>query len=266
MSGASERPSGASERPSGDSRWRQYCASFLLVLAVWQVMSYFFPPFLVPSVPKVAGQVWQIIAERDTALHAGATFARIIAGLSLSFLIGFLLGLWMALYRPAADLLLPIIHVIQGVPSLSWVIIAVIWFKDMESRALFVLLASGLPNFSIQIHDAVRDISRDLWEMVQALRPSRRQMLRHMILPAIVPEVFTAWKINLGIATRVVIIAELVGSTFGIGYQLRLSQDLFNMAAVVAWTLALVLFAVVGEQVLALLEKRLLRWRPSFGR
>ena len=93
MSGASERPSGASERTSGDSRWRQYCASFLLVLAVWQVMSYFFPPFLVPSVPKVAGQVWQIITERDTLLHAGATFARIIAGLSLSFLIGFLLGL-----------------------------------------------------------------------------------------------------------------------------------------------------------------------------
>jgi NitT/TauT family transport system permease protein len=251
---------------SSASRWRQYGVSFLLVLLVWQAMSYFFPPYLVPSVPRVAGQVWQIITERGTSLHAGATFARIIAGLLLSFVFGFLLGLWMALYRPAADVLLPIVHVIQGVPSLSWVIIAVIWFKDMESRALFVLLASGLPNFTLQIHDAVRDISRELWEMVQALRPSRSQMLRHMILPAIVPEVFTAWKINLGIATRVVIIAELVGSTFGIGYQLRLSQDLFNMAAVVAWTLALVFFAVVGEQMLALLERRLLRWRPSLGR
>ena len=206
---------------SSASRWRQYCASFLLVVVVWQIMSYFFPPFLVPSVPRVAAQVWQIITERGTLLNAGATFTRIIA---------------------------------------------VIWFKDMESRALFVLLASGLPNFSIQIHDAVRDISRELWEMVQALRPTRAQMLRHMILPAIVPEIFTAWKVNLGIATRVVIIAELVGSTLGIGYQLRLSQDLFNMAAVVAWTLALVLFAVVGEQMLALLERRLLRWRPSFGR
>lgn len=248
------------------SRWRQYCASFLLVILVWQVMSYFFPPFLVPGVPRVAAQVWEIITERGTLLNAGVTFARIIVGLLLSFLFGFLLGLLMALYRPAADLLLPIIHVIQGVPSLSWVIIAVIWFKDMESRALFVLLASGLPNFSIQIHDAVRDISRELWEMVQALRPTQSQMLRHMILPAIVPEIFTAWKVNLGIGTRVVVIAELVGSTLGIGYQLRLSQDLFNMAAVVAWTLALVLFAVVGEQALALLERRLLRWRPSFGR
>lgn len=248
------------------SRWRQYCASFLLVILVWQGMSYFFPPYLIPGVPRVAAQVWEIVTERGTLLNAGATFARIITGLALSFLFGFLLGLWMALYRPAADLLLPIIHVIQGVPSLSWVIIAVIWFRDMEARALFVLLASGLPNFSLQIHDAVRDISRELWEMVQALRPTRSQMLRHMILPAIVPEVFTAWKVNLGIGTRVVVIAELVGSTFGIGYQLRLSQDLFNMAAVVAWTLALVLFAVAGEQALALLERRLLRWRPSLGR
>lgn len=236
------------------------------MIVVWQGMSYFFPPYLIPSVPRVAAQVWEILTERGSLLNAGATFTRIITGLSLSFLVGFLLGLTMALHRPAADLLLPIIHVIQGVPSLSWVIIAVIWFKDVEARALFVLLASGVPNFSIQVHDAVRDISRELWEMVQALRPTRSQMLRHMILPAIVPEVFTAWKVNLGIATRVVIIAELVGSTFGIGYQLRLSQDLFNMAAVVAWTLALVLFAVVGEQALALLERRMLRWRPSFGR
>jgi NitT/TauT family transport system permease protein len=251
---------------SSAARWRQYCASFLIVLVVWQLMSYFFPPYLVPGVPRVAAQVWEILTERGSLLSAGATFARILAGLTLSFVIGCLLGLGMALYRPAAELLLPIIHVIQGVPSLSWVIIAVIWFKDMEARALFVLLASGLPNFSIQIHDAVRDISRDLWEMVQALRPTRAQMLRHMILPAIVPEVFTAWKVNLGISTRVVIIAELVGSTFGVGYQLRLSQDLFNMAAVVAWTLVLVFFAVVGEQALALLERRMLRWRPSFGR
>ena len=248
------------------ARWRQYGASFLLVLVVWQGMSYFFPPYLVPSVPRVAGQVWQILSEPATLLNAGATFARILAGLTLSFVFGCVLGLVMALYRPAGELLLPIIHVIQGVPSLSWVIIAVIWFRDVEARALFVLLASGLPNFSIQVHDAVRDISRELWEMVQALRPRRSQMLRHMILPAIVPEVFTAWKVNLGISTRVVIIAELVGSTFGVGYQLRLSQDLFNMAAVVAWTLALVLFAVVGEQALALLERRMLRWRPSLGR
>ena len=249
----------------GAARWRQYGASFLIVVAAWQIMSYFFPPFLVPSVPRVAGQLWAILTERGMLLSAGATFARIITGLVLSFVFGFALGLVMALSRRTAELLLPIIHVIQGVPSLSWVIIAVIWFKDMESRALFVLLASGLPNFSIQIHDAVRNISRELWEMVQALRPTRAQMLRHMILPAIVPEVFTAWKVNLGLATRVVIIAELVGSTLGIGYQLRLSQDLFNMAAVVAWTLTLVLFAVVGEHALELLERRLLRWRPSLG-
>ena len=90
---------------SNASRWRQYGASFVLVILVWQVMSHFFPPFLVPSVPRVAAQVWEIITERGTLLNAGATFARIVAGLLLSFLFGFLLGLWMALYRPAADLL-----------------------------------------------------------------------------------------------------------------------------------------------------------------
>jgi hypothetical protein len=66
-------------------------------------------------------------------------------------------GLAMGFNRRTDRFAMPLLQMAQGVPSLSWVIIAVIWFKDMEARALFVLLASGLPNFSIQIHDAVRD-------------------------------------------------------------------------------------------------------------
>jgi NitT/TauT family transport system permease protein len=245
---------------------RQKGLSFVLMLIVWQVMSYFFPPFLVPSVPKVAVQVGKILLEPTTLVNATATFSRIIVGLVLAFVIGFGIGLWTGLYKTAADLILPIIHVLSGIPSLSWVIIAVIWFKDVESRVLFVLLANTMPVFAIQVHDAIQGVSKELWEMVQALRPTTRQLLRHLIMPAIVPEVFTVWKINLGQATRVVIIAELVGSTLGIGYQLRMSEELFNMAAVVAWTLALVLFAVIGEQLIQLLERRLLRWRPALGR
>jgi ABC-type nitrate/sulfonate/bicarbonate transport system permease component len=56
-------------------------------------------------------------------------------------------------------------------------------------------------------------MSRDLTEMVMSFRPSRTKLFTAMIIPAILPDILTAWKVNLGNASRVVVVAELVGAT-----------------------------------------------------
>jgi ABC-type nitrate/sulfonate/bicarbonate transport system permease component len=86
-------------------------------------------------------------------------------------------------------------------------------------------------------------------------------MFRVMILPSILPDILTAWKVNLGNAARVVVVAELVGATGGVGYQLLLQQQLFDMAGAIAWTLQLVLFVLITQSLLGLIEAYLLRYR-----
>ena len=81
------------------------------------------------------------------------------------------------------------------------------------------------------------------------------------MLPAIVPTVFTSWKVNISLAIRVVTIAELVGAVTGIGHQLSVAQELFSVADVFAWTLVLVVILFLAEAVLSLVEERMLRWR-----
>ena len=68
-----------------------------------------------------------------------------------------------------------------------------------------------------------------------------------MIAPAILPDILTAWKVNLGNASRVVVVAELVGATGGVGYQLLQQQQLFDMAGALAWTLQLVFFVLIVQ-------------------
>jgi ABC-type nitrate/sulfonate/bicarbonate transport system permease component len=80
-------------------------------------------------------------------------------------------------------------------------------------------------------------------------------------VPTIVPGIITAFKVNLGNSARVVVVAELVGATGGVGYQLLLQQQLFDMAGAIAWTLQLVLFVLVTQSILGLLEGYLLRYR-----
>ena len=99
-------------------------------------------------------------------------------------------------------------------------------------------------------------MSKDLFEMVMSLRPTRAKMLRVMILPTILPDILTAWKVNLGNASRVVVVAELVGATGGVGYELLQQQQLFDMAGALAWTLQLVFFVLIVQRIIAFIEAR----------
>ena len=119
-----------------------------------------------------------------------------------------------------------------------------------------------IPSFALQIEDAVRGIPRDLWELVRAMRASQSQMIRMLVIPSIIPEVLTAWKVNVGNATRVAVIAELVGGSLGVGYQLLMAQQVFNMAGAIAWTAVLVMALALIQSGLSVLDTYLLRWRP----
>jgi ABC-type nitrate/sulfonate/bicarbonate transport system permease component len=119
-----------------------------------------------------------------------------------------------------------------------------------------------LPSFSFQVLDAYRSMSKDLLEMTLSFRPSWRDLLRVLVVPTVLPGILTAWKVNLGNASRVVVVAELVGATGGIGYALLQQQQLFDMAGAVAWTLVLVAFVLVVQAIVTLIENRMLRYRP----
>jgi NitT/TauT family transport system permease protein len=82
-----------------------------------------------------------------------------------------------------------------------------------------------------------------------------------MILPAILPDILTAWKVNLGNASRVVVVAELVGATGGVGYELLQQQQVFDMAGALAWTLQLVFFVLIAQRIIAFIETRAFRYR-----
>ena len=85
-----------------------------------------------------------------------------------------------------------------------------------------------------------------------SFRPSAWTLFRVLIVPTIVPGILTAWKVNLGNAARVVVVAELVGATGGVGYELLRQQQLFDMAGALAWTIQLVLFVLVVQQAIVI--------------
>jgi ABC-type nitrate/sulfonate/bicarbonate transport system permease component len=228
---------------------------------VWQIVSLFVPHFLFPSVPEIAARLIDIFSSPKLIGDALATSARILAGLGGAFVLGTVLALPMARSPSFERYAYPLLNFNQGVPALSWVVIAIIWFRGIEFRIFFIMVMTTLPAFTFQVLDAYRGMSKDLFEMTLSFRPSRRDLFRTLIWPTVLPGILTAWKVNLGNAARVVVVAELVGATGGVGYELLQQQQLFDMAGAVAWTLVLVIFVLVVQGVISLIEAHVLRYR-----
>ena len=243
-----------------------YVVPFAAVAGLWQFASLFFPPFLFPSLVDVFARFISIVTEWSQFVDVLATVLRILAGLAGAFLIGAVLAVLMARSRMIHDFLSPILTLFQGIPALSWVVFAIIWFHGIEPRIFFIMVMTTLPAFSFQVLSALRAMSRDLTEMVMSFRPSRSKLFTAMIIPAVLPDILTAWKVNLGNASRVVVVAELVGATGGVGYQLLQQQQVFDMAGALAWTLQLVVFVLIVQAILTLIENVAFRYRAASER
>jgi ABC-type nitrate/sulfonate/bicarbonate transport system permease component len=234
---------------------------FAVVILVWQFASLFFPRFLFPSLIDVFRRCLEIFSDGSMFADVLATVLRIMAGLAGAFVVGGLLALLMVRSRAVDNFLSPILSLFQGIPALSWVVFAIIWFHGVEFRIFFIMVMTTLPAFTFQVLGALRAMSRDLMEMVFSFRPTRMKLFRVVIAPAILPDILTAWKVNLGNASRVVVVAELVGATGGVGYQLLQQQQQFDMAGALAWTLQLVFFVLIVQGAITLIENIAFRYR-----
>ena len=240
---------------------RQTFVSLLVFAVCWEALSHLapylgIPPFAIPSLLRIAKSIATV-----TPADIAVTLARVIGALIASFVLG--LALAMAMYRSEAleKYLHPMIRILMAVPVVSWILFAVLWFPGVEFRIGFVLVVVCGPVFLVDTLDAMRSVTRELRHMMQSFRPTTVQYFVKLMLPAIVPTIFTSWKVNISLAIRVVTIAELVGAVTGIGHQLSVAQELFSVADAVAWTIVLVALLFMLEAIVSRVERHLLRWR-----
>src|SRR6195256_4492886 len=129
---------------------------FVVVILIWQFASLFFPRFLFPSLIDVFWRCLEIFSNGTMFADVLATVLRILAGLAGAFILGAALALLMVGSRAVDNFLSPILTLFQGIPALSWVVFAIIWFHGVEFRIFFIMVMTTLPAFTFQVLGALR--------------------------------------------------------------------------------------------------------------
>jgi NitT/TauT family transport system permease protein len=241
-----------------------YVATAVVVAAIvvaMQIASYFVPAYIIPA-PLVVLRAFVASLAEDWG-QILITLARLLATLTISIIVGTAIGIITGTVAWIRPYLRALVVIDTGIPALSWMLVAVFWFKNPEVRLFFIMVVIVVPIYALNVHDGIRAMPKDWLEMCESFRPTRWQVLRYLIVPHIVPYVLMTTKSTVGYATRMLIFAELIGSSLGIGARMGLAQATFHMEDVLAWTMLLVIMNLLAQGGVGLAEKYLLRWRDE---
>ena len=267
MAGGVFEPNTLADHPVGlfllrYQRYVYYVVSIVLFLLVWEVGSRAIISNLLPGIVPVATDMAEIIRSGVFFEHLLDTLGRVAVGFALAYGISVPLGIAMGWdHRVEYFFDIPILIGIS-VPGLAVAIVAIIWFGLSELAAYSSVFILATPMIVFNFWQGTKDIDTDLIRMGESFEMSRIMLIRHVVLPSLLPYLLAAARFGLAISWKIVVIVELLGLTSGVGYQINRQFQLYSITGVFAWTLSFTLVMMTIEfGVLKTLEKRVTRWR-----
>jgi NitT/TauT family transport system permease protein len=243
-------------------KWIRQLVAFAFLLLLWEAAgrAELLNPLFVPSPSLIGGALYELFAHGRIWPHLDATFTAALLGLALGILAGIVLGVVSALLPPVAELLEPVMTLLNAIPRVVLAPLFVIWLGiGLASKvALSFILVAVLIFFTV--FTGIRQVDRRLVERVVTLGGNRWSLVRHVYLPSVAAWVLGNLKIAVGFAFTGACVGEFVAATHGLGYLLSFAQGTYNAALMFALILlilavVLLIFGVAGR-----LEKYLLRW------
>jgi NitT/TauT family transport system permease protein len=234
-------------------------AAFLLV---WQIGAGLAHSRLLPSFTAVLRAMVLETLSGALPWNLAITLGRVAAAFTISLLLGCALGIAMGRWRRLDLLLDNAVTVLLNLPALVIIVLLYVWFGLNETAAIAAVALNKLPSTTIVLREGTRALDPTLDEMAVSFRMPRWRVLRHVVLPQLVPYIFAAARSGLALIWKIVLVVELLGRSNGVGFQIQIYFQLFDVTMILAYTLAFILVVQLIEWgALQPLELWTTRWR-----
>jgi NitT/TauT family transport system permease protein len=251
------------ERRKNYLPWR--IAGYVLFVGAWQLLAmYVFEPFILPAPTVVLTDMWEIVRGGDFWNNFLATLKHLAIGFTLAYTLGTTIGIAMGRSPYWDGFFRDYIMLTLTTPGLIFALICVMVFGLSTLAPIVAIVLTSMPHVTVNVVEGVRAIPRDLMDMAAAYGVPRSAALRHIVIPAVAPFLFTAVRFGFAIAWKITALTELFGGSEGVGIQIRVQFEVFHTAGVLAWAFFLVGLSLITERViLQRLERHFFRWRPK---
>ena len=243
--------------------WARQIVALSLLLALWEgaARAGMLNPLYLPSPSQIGAALFDLFSDGRIWPHLEATFTAALGGLALGIAVGVVLGVAAALVPIIAELLEPVMTLLNAVPRVILAPLFVIWLGiGLSSKiALSFILVAVLIFFTV--FTGIRQVDRRMVERVVTLGGDRWALIRHVYLPSVTAWILSNLKIAVGFAFTGALVGEFVAATRGLGYLLSFAQSTYNAALMFALIVLILIVVLLIFGIAGKLEKYLLRWQ-----
>lgn len=221
-----------------------------------------------PTVLPTPAAVWSImqteIASGALPRHMIATIWRVASAFGLAMLLGLVIGVAMGRFTVLDQWFGPWLVVFLNIPALVVIVLCYLWIGLNDVAAITAVALNKTAMVAVTIREGTRALDPKLADMAQTFRMGPVARLRHVVLPQLWPFIAASTRNGLAIIWKIVLVVEFLGRSDGIGFQIHLYFQLFEIGHVMAYALSFVIFILILEwTVIRLFEKRATQWRAG---
>ncbi len=229
-----------------------------IVLVFWYILHFTVSSSAIPSPFKTLINFIEI--SPTLSLHLLVSLARISAAIIISLVLGSIIGLWIGMSKRADSWITPIVYILYPLPKIAFLPILMILFGLGNTPKIVLIIIIIVFQIILAARDGVKEIPKELFYSVQSLGLNKRQIYRHLILPAVMPKIITSLRICIGVSISVLFFGENFATTYGIGYFIMNSWLMVNYVEMFSGILALSIMGLVIFKLIDLMENKLCRW------
>lgn len=242
--------------------WR--AVSVLSIVAAWLLLSHLLTPAVFPGPVEALEFLWREVQRGRLWRHVAVTMERVLISFAASMVIGVAVGILMGTLRWSERLFGAWLLTGLSIPRIVPIVGAYILIGLNDAAAIVAIVLVVVPTVVTQIQEGARALDYKLVQMAQAFRVPRWTVLRRVVAPQLYPYIAGTARAAMSLAWKMVVFAELVGRSTGVGYQISFYFQMFDMRGILAYGLAMiVILAAVDRLMMAVWNRYAFRWRSE---
>ena len=235
---------------------------FVLFVAAWSVATlggYVSKTFLADPLTMVE-EGYDLLAKHGFLRDIGITIWRVLGGFTLAALVAVPLGIMMGAYKPIEAFLEPFVSFARYLPASAFIPLLILWAGLGELQKLLVIFIGSVFQIVLMVAVAVAGVRRDLVEAAMTLGARDRGIVARVLIPASAPDIAEILRLVLGWAWTYVIVAELIGSSSGIGHMIIDSQALLATGQIIFGIIVIGIIGLISDFLFKLANRWLFPW------
>lgn len=259
---AEASPAGALARASRRRDRLLRLASLAAFVLLWQLGSMLADSRTLPDPLTVFARIVDETVSLSLPGHLAVTLGRVATAFTAAMLIGALLGMAMGRWRGLDAFFDAWLVLGLNIPALVTIILCYVWFGLNDWAAILAVAINKIPTVIVTVREGARAVDPKLLDVARAYRLPRRTTFLRVYLPQLVPYLMAAARSGLSLIWKIVLVVELLGRSEGVGFQLNVFFQFFDITGILAYTLVFAAVVLIAEAwVLRPLERRLTGWR-----